>query len=53
MGFFLNVQVLKTRIEADDVAAKLEKCDKENKTLKDEMNKEIELVTIPLKTDML
>uniref|UniRef100_A0A8C0HQ95 Outer dense fiber protein 2 n=1 Tax=Buteo japonicus TaxID=224669 RepID=A0A8C0HQ95_9AVES len=36
-------QVLKTRIEADDVAAKLEKCDKENKTLKDEMNKEIEL----------
>ncbi|XP_075628734.1 outer dense fiber protein 2 isoform X1 [Balearica regulorum gibbericeps] len=36
-------QVLKTRMEADDVAAKLEKCDKENKTLKDEMNKEIEL----------
>ncbi|XP_009584666.1 PREDICTED: outer dense fiber protein 2, partial [Fulmarus glacialis] len=36
-------QVLKTQMEADDVAAKLEKCDKENKTLKDEMNKEIEL----------
>ncbi|XP_009707961.1 PREDICTED: outer dense fiber protein 2 isoform X1 [Cariama cristata] len=36
-------QVLKTQIEADDVAAKLEKYDKENKTLKDEMNKEIEL----------
>ncbi|XP_074779878.1 outer dense fiber protein 2 isoform X1 [Athene noctua] len=36
-------QVLKAQIEADDVAAKLEKCDKENKTLKDEMNKEIEL----------
>nr|XP_009502775.1 PREDICTED: outer dense fiber protein 2 isoform X4 [Phalacrocorax carbo] len=36
-------QVLKTRMEADDVAAKLEKCDKENKTLKDEMNKAIEL----------
>ncbi|XP_040461873.1 outer dense fiber protein 2 isoform X2 [Falco naumanni] len=36
-------QVLKTRMEADDVAAKLEKRDKENKALKDEMNKEIEL----------
>nr|XP_009484038.1 PREDICTED: outer dense fiber protein 2 isoform X1 [Pelecanus crispus] len=36
-------QVLKTRMEADEVAAKLEKCDKENKTLKDERNKEIEL----------
>ncbi|XP_042686611.1 outer dense fiber protein 2 isoform X2 [Centrocercus urophasianus] len=36
-------QVLKTRMEADDVAAKLEKCDKEKKALKDEMNKEIEL----------
>ncbi|XP_010289532.1 PREDICTED: outer dense fiber protein 2 isoform X4 [Phaethon lepturus] len=36
-------QVLKTQMEADDVAAKLEKSDKENKTLKDEMNKEIEL----------
>uniref|UniRef100_A0A8B9ETX5 Outer dense fiber protein 2 n=1 Tax=Anser cygnoides TaxID=8845 RepID=A0A8B9ETX5_ANSCY len=36
-------QVLKTRMEADEVTAKLEKCDKENKTLKDEMNKEIEL----------
>uniref|UniRef100_A0A8C4U6T4 Outer dense fiber protein 2 n=1 Tax=Falco tinnunculus TaxID=100819 RepID=A0A8C4U6T4_FALTI len=36
-------QVLKTRMEADDVAAKLEKRDKENKALKDEMDKEIEL----------
>ncbi|XP_027637661.1 outer dense fiber protein 2 isoform X2 [Falco peregrinus] len=36
-------QVLKTRMEADDVAAKLEKRDKENKALKDEMNNEIEL----------
>ncbi|KFQ99371.1 Outer dense fiber protein 2, partial [Opisthocomus hoazin] len=36
-------QVLKARMEADDVAAKLEKCDREKKTLKDEMDKEIEL----------
>ncbi|XP_009952368.1 PREDICTED: outer dense fiber protein 2 isoform X1 [Leptosomus discolor] len=36
-------QLLKTRMEADDMAAKLEKCDTENKTLKDEMNKVIEL----------
>lgn len=50
---FLYAQVLKTRMEADEVTAKLEKCDKENKMLKDEMNKEIELVIIPLKTDML
>ncbi|XP_036272006.1 outer dense fiber protein 2 isoform X1 [Pipistrellus kuhlii] len=35
-------QVLKTRLEADEVAAQLERCDKENKILKDEMNKEIE-----------
>ncbi|XP_039767694.1 outer dense fiber protein 2 isoform X2 [Ornithorhynchus anatinus] len=35
-------QVVKTRLEADEVAAQLERCDKENKTLKDEMNKEIE-----------
>ncbi|OXB69134.1 hypothetical protein ASZ78_009610 [Callipepla squamata] len=35
-------QVLKTRMEADDVATKLEKCDKENKALKEGMNKEIE-----------
>lgn len=34
-------------MEADDVAAKLEKCDKEKKALKDEMNKEIELVLNP------
>lgn len=40
-------------MEADDVAAKLEKCDKEKKALKDEMNKEIELVLIPLKADVL
>ncbi|XP_068269796.1 outer dense fiber protein 2 isoform X2 [Nyctibius grandis] len=37
-------QMLKTQMEADDVAAKLVKCDKERKALKDEMNKEIELV---------
>ncbi|XP_071621885.1 outer dense fiber protein 2 isoform X3 [Heliangelus exortis] len=37
-------EVLKTRMEADDMAAQLEKCDKENKTLKNEMDKEIELV---------
>uniref|UniRef100_A0A7M4DYG2 Outer dense fiber protein 2 n=1 Tax=Crocodylus porosus TaxID=8502 RepID=A0A7M4DYG2_CROPO len=36
-------QVLKTRMEADEVTAKLELCDKENKTLKDEMNREIEM----------
>ncbi|XP_010155651.1 PREDICTED: outer dense fiber protein 2 isoform X3 [Eurypyga helias] len=36
-------QVLKTQMEADDVAAKLEKCEKEKKTLKEEMNKEVEL----------
>uniref|UniRef100_A0A6J0TPJ0 Outer dense fiber protein 2 n=1 Tax=Pogona vitticeps TaxID=103695 RepID=A0A6J0TPJ0_9SAUR len=35
-------QVLKTRMEADEVTAKLESCDKENKALKEEMNKEIE-----------
>uniref|UniRef100_A0A4X1TUV8 Outer dense fiber protein 2 n=1 Tax=Sus scrofa TaxID=9823 RepID=A0A4X1TUV8_PIG len=35
-------QVMKTRLEADEVAAQLERCDKENKILKDEMNKEIE-----------
>ncbi|XP_054249274.1 outer dense fiber protein 2 [Indicator indicator] len=37
-------QVVKTQIEAEDMAAKLEKCSKENKILKDEMSKEIELV---------
>ncbi|XP_075761753.1 outer dense fiber protein 2 isoform X5 [Pelodiscus sinensis] len=36
-------QVLRTRMEADEVTVKLELCDKENKTLKDEMNKEIEM----------
>ncbi|CAO2598041.1 Outer dense fiber protein 2 [Lemmus lemmus] len=35
-------QVMKNRLEADEVAAQLERCDKENKILKDEMNKEIE-----------
>ncbi|XP_048368127.1 outer dense fiber protein 2 [Sphaerodactylus townsendi] len=35
-------QVLKTRMEADEVTVKLELCDKENKTLKEEMSKEIE-----------
>lgn len=35
---------MKTRLEADEVAAQLERCDKENKMLKDEMNKEIEAV---------
>ncbi|CAO2598618.1 Outer dense fiber protein 2 [Lemmus lemmus] len=35
-------QLMKTRLEADEVAAQLERCDKENKILKDEMNKEIE-----------
>ncbi|KAJ8792497.1 hypothetical protein J1605_019716 [Eschrichtius robustus] len=41
-------QVMKTRLEADEVAAQLERCDKENKILKDEMNKEIETVLLPL-----
>ncbi|XP_061460004.1 outer dense fiber protein 2 isoform X1 [Rhineura floridana] len=35
-------QVLKTRVEADEVTMKLELCDKENKALKEEMAKEIE-----------
>lgn len=38
---------MKTRLEADEVAAQLERCDKENKILKDEMNKEIEAVLLP------
>uniref|UniRef100_A0A5F9DB49 Outer dense fiber protein 2 n=1 Tax=Oryctolagus cuniculus TaxID=9986 RepID=A0A5F9DB49_RABIT len=37
-----RLKVMKTRLEADEVAAQLERCDKENKILKDEMNKEIE-----------
>ncbi|XP_027725312.1 outer dense fiber protein 2 isoform X2 [Vombatus ursinus] len=37
-------QVMKTRMEADEVATQLERCDKENKILKDEMNKEIESI---------
>uniref|UniRef100_A0A8D0DMB8 Outer dense fiber protein 2 n=1 Tax=Salvator merianae TaxID=96440 RepID=A0A8D0DMB8_SALMN len=35
-------QVMKTRMEADEVTVKLELCDKENKALKEEMSKEIE-----------
>ncbi|XP_032089237.1 outer dense fiber protein 2 isoform X4 [Thamnophis elegans] len=35
-------QVVKTRMEADEVTVKLELCDKENKALKEEMAKEIE-----------
>ncbi|CAI5794460.1 Uncharacterized protein PODLI_1B017504 [Podarcis lilfordi] len=35
-------QVLKTRMEADEVTVKLELCEKENKSLKEEMTKEIE-----------
>ena len=38
---------MKTRLEADEVATQLECCDKENKILKDEMNKEIEAVLSP------
>lgn len=41
-------QVLKTRMEADEVTVKLELCDKENKALKDEMAKEIENVSVTL-----
>lgn len=48
----LYLQVVKAQMEADDMAAKLEKCSKENKTLKDDMSKEIELVTVSLKPDM-
>lgn len=44
---FAGPQVMKTRLEADEVAAQLERCDKENKILKDEMNKEIEAVLLP------
>lgn len=44
---FGGPQVMKTRLEADEVAAQLERCDKENKILKDEMNKEIEAVLLP------
>ncbi|XP_055982056.1 outer dense fiber protein 2-like [Sorex fumeus] len=35
-------QVSRARMEADEMTAQLERCDKENKYLKDEMNKEIE-----------
>uniref|UniRef100_UPI00398E3E25 outer dense fiber protein 2 isoform X1 n=2 Tax=Pristiophorus japonicus TaxID=55135 RepID=UPI00398E3E25 len=37
-------QVMKTRMEADDYNIKLEKTEKENKLLKDDVNKEIEQV---------
>lgn len=47
---FVGPQVMKTRLEADEVAAQLERCDKENKILKDEMNKEIEAVLLPVLT---
>lgn len=47
---FVGSQVMKTRLEADEVAAQLERCDKENKILKDEMNKEIEAVLLPVLT---
>ena len=33
---------MKTRLEPDEVGAQLERCDKENKILNDEINKEIE-----------
>lgn len=33
-------------MEADEVTVKLELCDKENKRLKEEMNKEIENVSV-------
>ena len=45
---FVGPQVMKTRLEADEVAAQLERCDKENKILKDEMNTEIEAVLLPV-----
>ncbi|KAI5239208.1 Outer Dense Fiber Protein 2 [Manis pentadactyla] len=38
----LLTKVMKTRLEADEVATHLERCGKENQILKDEMNKEIE-----------
>ena len=44
---------MKTRLEADEVAAQLERCDKENKMLKDEMNKEIEAVLLPFHASQL
>lgn len=37
-------QVMKIRLEVDEVVVQLECCDKENKIFKDEMNKEIEVV---------
>ncbi|NWW82508.1 ODFP2 protein, partial [Climacteris rufus] len=38
-----SAQALKAQKEADELAAKLEKCEKENKTIRDEMNKELEM----------
>ncbi|XP_043914073.1 outer dense fiber protein 2 [Protopterus annectens] len=43
-------QVLKTRMEADEFCLKLEMSEKENKLLKEDMNKEIELVRRQLQT---
>ncbi|KAM4760842.1 outer dense fiber protein 2 isoform 3-T5 [Cyanocitta cristata] len=37
-----TVQAQKARKEADELAARLEKCERENKTIRDEMNKELE-----------
>lgn len=42
LTFISFIQVVKTRMEADEVTVKLELCDKENKALKEEMAKEIE-----------
>lgn len=49
-GLFLDVQAQMAQKEADEMAERLEKCEKENQSIKDEMNKAIEEVTIPLKT---
>uniref|UniRef100_A0A8D0HD48 Outer dense fiber protein 2 n=1 Tax=Sphenodon punctatus TaxID=8508 RepID=A0A8D0HD48_SPHPU len=45
-------QVLRTRMEAEEVTAKLELCDKDNITLKEEMNKEIELTRQQFKNQL-
>ncbi|XP_041908245.1 outer dense fiber protein 2 isoform X2 [Corvus kubaryi] len=37
-----TAQAQKARKEADELAARLEKCERENKTIRDEMNKELE-----------
>lgn len=51
--FFFNVQILKTQMEAEDAAAKLENFGKENQAVKEEKNNQMDLVTIPLKSDTL